>query len=146
MGSTRFRNPRALSSALAALGTLQPRALGFLNRVDPLVSVSNLYLCAQNSNHSTLAAHARTGYSRTLSKLGKQTRCIVVYNATTIGINYNSGTIIIWLSSKQYKYNFRKSSFAFACSIHPLHESMLVIAHSTMVSCKEKIKKEGQFT
>ena len=29
--------------ALAALGTLQPRALGFLNRVDPLVSVSNLY-------------------------------------------------------------------------------------------------------
>ena len=44
MGSTRFRNPRALNSALAVLGTLQPRALGFLNRVDPLVSVSNLYL------------------------------------------------------------------------------------------------------
>ena len=38
MGSTRFRNPWALSSALAALGTLQPKALGFLNRVDPLVS------------------------------------------------------------------------------------------------------------
>ena len=34
----------ALSSALAALGTLQPRALRFLNHVDPLVSVSNLYL------------------------------------------------------------------------------------------------------
>ncbi len=44
MGSTRFRNPRALSSALALLGMLQPRALGFLNRVDPLVSASNLYL------------------------------------------------------------------------------------------------------
>ena len=29
MGSTRFRNPRALSSALAALRTLHPRALGF---------------------------------------------------------------------------------------------------------------------
>ena len=43
MGSTRFRNPQALSSALASLGTLQPRAFGFLNCVDPLVSASNLY-------------------------------------------------------------------------------------------------------
>ena len=34
MGSTGFRNPRAL----------QPRALGFLKPVDPLVSVSNLYI------------------------------------------------------------------------------------------------------
>ena len=40
-----YRNPRALSSALATLGTLQPRALGFLNRVVPLVSASNYYLC-----------------------------------------------------------------------------------------------------
>ena len=44
MGCTQFRNPRALSSALTALGMLQPRALRFLNRVDPLVSVSNLYV------------------------------------------------------------------------------------------------------
>ena len=44
MGSARFRNPQALSSALASLGTLQPRAFGFLNRVDPLVSASNLYI------------------------------------------------------------------------------------------------------
>ena len=44
MGSTVFRNPRALSSALAALGTLQPRALGFLNTVDPLDTVSNCYI------------------------------------------------------------------------------------------------------
>ena len=44
MGSTVFRNPRALSSALAALGTLQPRALGFLNTVDPLDTVSNCYV------------------------------------------------------------------------------------------------------
>ena len=43
MGSTVFRNPRALSSALTALGTLQPRALGFLNTVDPLDTVSNCY-------------------------------------------------------------------------------------------------------
>ena len=43
MGTTRFRNPRALSSALATLGTLQPRALGFLNRVVPLVLASNYY-------------------------------------------------------------------------------------------------------
>ena len=44
MGSMVFRNPRALSSALAALGTLQPRALGFLNTVDPLDTVSNCYI------------------------------------------------------------------------------------------------------
>ena len=45
-----FRNPRALSSALAALGTLQPRALGFLKRVDPSVSVSNLYIYRKSGN------------------------------------------------------------------------------------------------
>ena len=39
-----FRNPWALSSALAALRTLQPRALGFLNTVDPLDTVSNCYV------------------------------------------------------------------------------------------------------
>ena len=44
MGSTRFRIPPALSSVLAALGTLQLRAVGILNRVDPLVSASNLYV------------------------------------------------------------------------------------------------------
>ena len=55
MGSTRFRNPQALSSALASLGTLQPRAFGFLNRVDPLVSASNLYVGAE------LAAESGTG-------------------------------------------------------------------------------------
>ena len=43
-GSTFFRNPRALSSALAPLGSLQPRALGFLNHVDPSDSVSNYYI------------------------------------------------------------------------------------------------------
>ena len=47
MGSTRFRNPRALSSALASLGTLQPWALGFLNCIDPLVSASNYYLYSE---------------------------------------------------------------------------------------------------
>ena len=41
MGS---RDPQARSSALAALGSLQPRAFGSLNRVDPLDSVSNYYL------------------------------------------------------------------------------------------------------
>ena len=44
MGSTLFRDPQALSSALAALGMLQPRAFRSLNRVDPLDSVSNYYL------------------------------------------------------------------------------------------------------
>ena len=40
----RLRNPRALSSALTSLETLQPRALGSLNRLVTLVSASNLYL------------------------------------------------------------------------------------------------------
>ena len=44
MGTTRFRIPPALSSVLAALGTLQPRAVGILNRVVPLVSSPNYYL------------------------------------------------------------------------------------------------------
>ena len=44
MGSTLFRDPQALSSALAVLGMLQPRAFGSLNRVDPLDSVSNYYI------------------------------------------------------------------------------------------------------
>ena len=35
---------RPLVRPLAALGTLQPRAFGFLNHIDPLVSVSNCYL------------------------------------------------------------------------------------------------------
>ena len=35
---------QALSSALATLGSLQPRALGFLNSVDPSDSVSNYYV------------------------------------------------------------------------------------------------------
>ncbi len=34
-GTTGFRYPQALSSALAALGTLQPRAFGFLNPIVP---------------------------------------------------------------------------------------------------------------
>ena len=44
MGSTLFRNPRALSSALATLGSPQSWALGFLNSVDPLVLPSNYYV------------------------------------------------------------------------------------------------------
>ncbi len=43
-GSTRFRNPQALSSALAGTWAPQPRAFGFLNPVDPLVSVPNYYV------------------------------------------------------------------------------------------------------
>ena len=44
MGSKLFRNPQALSSALAALGTLQPRAFVFLNNLEPLDSASNYYV------------------------------------------------------------------------------------------------------
>ena len=50
MGSTLFRDPQARSSALAAYGTLQPRALGSLNRVDPLDSVSNYYIISRSAN------------------------------------------------------------------------------------------------
>ena len=39
----RFSNPQALSSALAALRMLQPRAFGLLNRLVPLVLVYNYY-------------------------------------------------------------------------------------------------------
>ena len=45
-GTKRFSNPHALSSALAALGTLQPRAFGLLNRLVPLVLASNYYLAS----------------------------------------------------------------------------------------------------
>ena len=44
MVSTLFRDPQARSSALAALGTPQPRAFGSLNRVETLDSTSNYYV------------------------------------------------------------------------------------------------------
>ena len=50
MGTKRFSNPQALSSALAALGTLQPWAFGLLNRLVPLVLASNYYL-SQRDTH-----------------------------------------------------------------------------------------------
>ena len=43
-GTKRFSNPQALSSALAAPGTLQPWAFRLLNCLVPLVLVSNYYL------------------------------------------------------------------------------------------------------
>ena len=39
-----FTNPRALSSSLAVLRTLQPRAYGLLNHLVPLVLASNYYI------------------------------------------------------------------------------------------------------
>ena len=44
MVSTLFRDPQALSSTLASLGMLQPRAFGSLNRVETLDSASNYYV------------------------------------------------------------------------------------------------------
>ena len=43
-GTKQFSNPQALSSTLAALGTLQPRAFGLLNRLVTLVLASNYYI------------------------------------------------------------------------------------------------------
>ena len=51
----RYLETLALSSALAALGTLQPRALRFLNTIDPLDTVSNCFselLQMYFSNHA----------------------------------------------------------------------------------------------
>ena len=44
MVSMLFIDPQALSSTLASLGMLQPRAFGSLNRVEPLATASNYYL------------------------------------------------------------------------------------------------------
>ena len=55
MVSTLFRDPQALSSDLASLGTLQPRAFGSLNRVETLDSASNYYIvliCKRLSSYS----------------------------------------------------------------------------------------------
>ena len=46
----RFRNPQALSGTLTALGTLQPRALGILNRLVSLASTSNYYLLHKSNS------------------------------------------------------------------------------------------------
>ena len=50
-GTKRFSNPQALSSALAALRTLQPWAFGLLNRLAPLVLVSNYYLVCNKAHN-----------------------------------------------------------------------------------------------
>ena len=52
MVSTLLRDPQALSSALALLGMLQPRAFGSLNRVKTLDLASNYYLytCSLHNN------------------------------------------------------------------------------------------------
>ena len=48
-----IRNPQALSSALAMLGMLQPRALRFLNSLVTLVLASN-YCIVQNGGRGKL--------------------------------------------------------------------------------------------
>ena len=56
MVSTLFRDPQALSSDLASLGTLQPRAFGSLNRVETLDSASNYYLDTAHHGYYSRAA------------------------------------------------------------------------------------------
>ena len=58
--TTRFSNPQVLSSTLAALGTLQPLAFGLLNRLVPLVLVSNYYLGWFLQHTSIVRPHLRT--------------------------------------------------------------------------------------
>ena len=62
MVSTLLRDPQALSSALAALGMLQPRAFGSPNRVDPLDSVSNYYLEYSYNKYSNLIGQLEVHY------------------------------------------------------------------------------------
>ena len=50
-GAKRFSNPQALSSALAALGTLQPRTFELLNRLVFLVLASNYYYVYLSVNY-----------------------------------------------------------------------------------------------
>ena len=64
MGTKRFSSPQALSSALAALGTLQPRVIGLLNHLVPLVLASNYYLvyefCAVYVHCQTMASELKS--------------------------------------------------------------------------------------
>ena len=46
-GTKKFSNTEALSSALAALGTLQPQVFGLLNHLISMVLVSNYYLVTE---------------------------------------------------------------------------------------------------
>ena len=82
MGSTRFRNPRALSSALASLGTLQPRALGFLNRVDPMDSMSNLYIASQIDDVIAISA-CREIPNAFASVFSDSCKCVFMTNQVT---------------------------------------------------------------
>ena len=61
MVSTLLRDPQARSSALAALGTLQPRAFGSLNRIETLDSASNYYI-ETNSIHKGYNFSARLSF------------------------------------------------------------------------------------
>ena len=63
-----FRNPQALSSVLAALRTLQPRALRFLNSLVTLVLAFNYYLhnqvwCSKPDRTHVQQGHGTTRFS-----------------------------------------------------------------------------------
>ena len=62
MGSTAFRDPQALSSALAALGSPQLRPSGPLKAVEPLVLLSMIYnyVDYRKCGRLALADHSRS--------------------------------------------------------------------------------------
>ena len=66
-----FRNPRALSSALSALATLQPRALGFLNSLVTLVLASNYYVANLVTSYQVTLKFTYEHARRTLILLRK---------------------------------------------------------------------------
>ena len=78
MVSTRFRDPQALSSDLASLGTLQPRAFGSLNRVETLDLASNYYLNGRNlyDSNSSRALHGCECYETRNKRWARSVFCI----------------------------------------------------------------------
>ena len=87
MGSTLFRNPRALSSALAMHWSPQSRALGFLNHVDPPSDLaSNCYAVSIQGQYLI--------YSRVVSYLFKGVIYLrVVYNHWTGLADWTGGLV-----------------------------------------------------
>ncbi len=97
LGSTVYRNPQALSSALATLGSLQPRAFRFLYTVNPLLSVSNYYIATITvrvlSSNST-----PTSTKLTVANWTYDIETAFVVNALRCGV-YIKGFSLIYIPS-----------------------------------------------
>ena len=86
VSSVLFRNPWDLSSAFTALGSLQPRTLGFLNYWDPSDSASNHYMVQTFIKHSKLIDGKDTTW---LCKILGMHICNLQLNVDTIALSMN---------------------------------------------------------